>query len=712
MKKIIIVCLLFPCFGNAQIDPIALRQWKDLKYSMFIHFGIYSQLGGVWQGQQVSRGLSEQIQAHAGIYSDVYEDVAKQFNPEKWNPDSVALLAKSAGMGSVIITSKHHDGFAMFNSSHTDFDVVDATPYKKDIIAELSQACQRHQLKFGLYFSLIDWHFPQASPISSHNSDFITPEHHQFNMQQITELLTNYGTISELWFDMGSMSLSQSKEMRTLVHRLQPNCMIGSRIGNDQGDFTVMGDNQEPDYIIGVPWQSPASFFDETWGYRSWQNRSDQDEKVREKLTSLIRVASRGGNFLLNIGPKGNGSIVGYENDVLLRMGTWLRKNGGAIYNTRPDPFQVNFTWGAVTTSLRKLNLIVMKNPENRVIHLPGLKGVIKKTYVLSDGTKCKATKTETGVMITLPSSFNVSSEFKVLVLEFAGEFSVSPMNILKLDKHTVSLDNNNSFKYYSNSGIDYATRFTSTIKETWTFQPSADASIIPELFYTEEEKGIAIDLTVNDTTQTIKLTDGDKIPLVNKVASEEYGPLYLQGPFWSEIEGAHGIINEIDLNQPWPESQDKVWRAMPDWTNGHLCTLPADRESAYYVLQEIESTEDKKVMVKITSGDALTVWINGKQRYLQINPLKRDSVAHFIVLDLQRGKNQLLIKLFNNFQKRIHFAIDFSVPQVIYRKELPILNVKKNKLYSIDWKLHDPATPHQDMNVPNMQLILRHKGQ
>lgn len=708
MKKVFILCVLLSCNAKAQINSTSFQQWKDLKYSMFIHFGIYSQLGGVWEGKPISKGLSEQIQAHAGIYSDVYAAVAKDFNPIRWNPDSIALLAKAAGMGSIVITSKHHDGFAMFNSAHTDFDVVEATPYKKDIVAELSAACKRHNLKFGLYFSLIDWHFPQASPISSHNSDFITPEHHQFNMRQIKELLTNYGTISELWFDMGSMSMEQSKEMRELVHKLQPDCMIGSRIGNDQGDFTVMGDNQEPDYVIGVPWQSPASFFDETWGYRSWQKRMDQEEKMREKLTSLIRVVSRGGNFLLNIGPRGDGSVVDYEKDVLLAMGKWLKKNDAAIYNTNPDPFQVNFPWGSVTSTTNKLNLLVMKNPENRVIELPGLKGDIKRAYILGEGTKCKTTKTSQGVSVQLPSSFDVSKEFKTIVLEFANGFTVSPINILKLGAKDVSLNHDNSFKYYSNSGIDYATRYTSTIKEAWTVQSVENALYSLELFYSEEERDKTIDLTFNGSTQTVHLKDDEKVSLSDSTISPVYGPLYLQGPFWSGIEGAHGITKDIDTSKPWNESVNKPWQAMPEWRNGSLYTLSAGIENAYYVLQEIESNESKKLIVKITSGDALTVWLNGEQKYIQINQLKRDSVTHFVLLDLKNGKNQLLVKLFNNFHKEIHFSIDFSIPQVIYRKKLSNVELKKDKLYSVDWKLHNPDTPHQDMNLPNMQLVLR----
>jgi alpha-L-fucosidase len=180
MKLTACLCLLLTLFSSlhskAQQDPKKLQEWKDQKFSMFIHFGIYSVPAGIWDNKQISRGLSEQIQAHAGIYSDTYARIAKQFNPTNWNADSIALLAKNAGMRSIVITSKHHDGFCMFQSEHTNFDIVDATPYKRDILKQLAEACKRHALKFGIYFSLIDWHFPQASPISSHNSDYITPE--------------------------------------------------------------------------------------------------------------------------------------------------------------------------------------------------------------------------------------------------------------------------------------------------------------------------------------------------------------------------------------------------------------------------------------------------------------------------------------------------------------------------------------------------------
>ena len=154
----------------------------------------------------------KQIKGHARIPSGEYSELTKAFNPESWDPDAIALLAKDVGMRSIVITSKHHDGFSLFDTQYSTFDVVDATPYKRDIIKELSDACKRHGLKFGLYFSTIDWDFPEAMPFTStYNSDSIPPAHHEYNLNQVRELLTNYGEISEMWFDMGAPTFEQSR---------------------------------------------------------------------------------------------------------------------------------------------------------------------------------------------------------------------------------------------------------------------------------------------------------------------------------------------------------------------------------------------------------------------------------------------------------------------------------------------------------------------
>jgi hypothetical protein len=173
----------------------------------------------------------------------------------------------------------------------------------------------------------------------------VTPQHHEYSKAQVRELLTNYGAISELWFDMGSLDPCQSRELYNLVKSLQPDCMVSGRLGNDVYDFAVMADNKLPQTALHAPWQSAASMFPETWGYRSWQERGRVEDKVAEKLRSLIKVVSHGGNYLLNIGPASDGSVVPFEAEVIRSIGSWLRENGDAIYGAQPSPFDEEFEW-------------------------------------------------------------------------------------------------------------------------------------------------------------------------------------------------------------------------------------------------------------------------------------------------------------------------------------------------------------------------------
>lgn len=297
------------------------------RFSMFVHWGLYSVYGGVYRGKNIEWGYSEQIQSFAGIFSDWYARAAEQFSAKQWDADSIAVLAKSAGMDAIVFTSKHHDGFCMYNSKETDFTIMN-TPFGRDALKELSQACKRYGLNLGIYFSLIDWHYPPAYPISSHNADPITPEHHEYNKRQVKELLENYGTVSELWFDMGSLTREQSSELYNLVKSIQPNCRVSGRIGNDYGDFAVMPDNVIPDFVPNKPWQTAESVYKETWGYRSWQKHVPMKEKLAEKINSLKRVIGAGGNYLLNIGPTGGGAVTNYEKDLLLSIGKWIDSSG------------------------------------------------------------------------------------------------------------------------------------------------------------------------------------------------------------------------------------------------------------------------------------------------------------------------------------------------------------------------------------------------
>ena len=405
--------------------PSTIESWQNRRFGLFIHWGLYSLLGGVWEGKPIS-GYNEQIQAHSRIPNCDYAKLANDFNPVLWDPDAVVALAKAAGMKFIVITSKHHDGFSLFETAYSDFNVVSSTPYGKDIVEGLADACKRGGLEFGVYFSTIDWHFEGGTGMDFddeggiRNDNLIPEAHAAFNANQLTELMTKYGSISEVWFDMGSPTLDQSELFADTVHEHQPEAMVSGRVFNYQGDFTVMGDNEIPPYPLEEPWQSPASIYHETWGYRSWQKHDDLASKTKEHLKNLIRVVSRGGNYLLNIGPRGDGSIVEFEEDVLRDMGAWLAENQEAIEGTSPQPFR-NLDFGAATTCGNRLYLFLLSNPKDGRLVLPGLTNKILSARWLGNSSRSLVIRNSTyGAEIEVGEEVPTSL-IPVVVIELDG---------------------------------------------------------------------------------------------------------------------------------------------------------------------------------------------------------------------------------------------------------------------------------------------------
>ncbi|NGP45545.1 hypothetical protein G4V62_11470 [Bacillaceae bacterium SIJ1] len=277
-----------------------IANWEKLNYAMFIHWGLYSELGGNWNGEPVTKGYSEQIQMWADIPEEDYLEVAKQFSAEKFDPKAICQLAKDAGMKYIVFTTKHHDGFSMFKTKTTNYNLADMTPFGQDALQLLAEECQKQGLKLGLYYSLVDWH--QGHEFDYDNCNTIPESIEEVIKEQLQELLTQYGPLVEVWFDMGTPTLEQSKTFASLVYKYQPEATINSRIWNNIGDFRTLGDNEVPQVNLDGAWQTPASIYNATWGYRSWQKHVDFSEKLNELINYLIQVRSNGGNYLLNIG--------------------------------------------------------------------------------------------------------------------------------------------------------------------------------------------------------------------------------------------------------------------------------------------------------------------------------------------------------------------------------------------------------------------------
>ena len=488
----------------AQPDPrpnaATIQAWQDRKFGMFIHWGLYSIPAGVWNGQRITRGYSEQIQSHADIPKTEYEKLASQFNPDKWDPEAVVRLAKQAGMKFIVITSKHHDGFNMFATRQTNYNVVDATPYGKDVVKQLSEACARNGLKFGVYYSTIDWHYPDATTWTDDNNNDIPEKHADFNVRQLRELMSNYGPLSEIWFDMGNPTLEQSRRFASTVHGIQPECMVSGRVFHHQGDFAVMGDNRIPQIILDEPWQTPASIYSDTWGYRSWEERKDLPGKINEHILKLAEVAARGGNYLLNIGPRGDGSIVEFEADVLRGVGAWLDKNGEAIYGARPQPFR-RLDFGFATVKGARLYLLVRSWPADGLLRLPGLKNRIRSAWYLADRRRIQLRPESAGGVpaIRVAQRFE-TAPLTVVVADLDGAPTVTPPAIRPDAGGTITLTAAQADTWYNYNGGGYYDPPT-VYKRAWHFAATRKGRYRVEIYYNQVEPGTNIELVVDRRT-------------------------------------------------------------------------------------------------------------------------------------------------------------------------------------------------------------------
>lgn len=373
---------------GAQSDP-RLDWWREAKFGLFIHWGLYAIPAGKWQGEAVP-GLGEWIMLRARIPVADYEPLAAQFNPVKFDAAGWVALAKAAGQKYIVITSKHHDGFSLFHSHEGSYNMVEATPFGRDVIRELADECAKQGMRLGFYYSQTqDWHHPDGD---GNDWDFDESQKDfqgyidNYVKPHVRQLLTDYGPVAIIWFDTPKgISRDQSQELLDLCNELQPDCLVCGRLGNTLGDYASARDNQIPSHLVQeVDWETPATIND-TWGFKvndhNWKS-------TKELIQKLVDIVSKGGNYLLNVGPTAEGEIPQPSIDRLQEMGAWLAVNGESIYGVRPGPIQGE-AWCRSTCTADKLYLHVLDWPADGKIAVNGIDPSYASTaYFLRDVEK------------------------------------------------------------------------------------------------------------------------------------------------------------------------------------------------------------------------------------------------------------------------------------------------------------------------------------
>jgi alpha-L-fucosidase len=488
MKKLnlfaILIFLVFNTFNslNAQ-SPTRTSWFEEARFGMFIHWGLYSAAEGIWKGENLRylNNYAEWIRYRNRISKEEYRELAKRFDWENINPEEWVIQAKKAGMKYIIMTSKHHDGVAIWDTKIGDYSLSKLAGVNRDVIKELSDACQKHNMKLGFYYShWIDWEHPYAWDHNLELTKSVSPQ--QFNtywqekaIPQLRELLTNYGDIAVMWFDMWIpyeqtiFKKEQLEQAVKLIRELQPNCLINSRLGLPTDaefvDFQTLGDNVFASEYIDHPWETPGTIA-HSWGYSAYEKEWKSTSQIFE---SLISNVSLNGGLTLNIGPRADGKIP-YESITRLNdIGQWLNTYGEAVYGTKGTPLRAkNFDWGYLTSQNSEnkslLYAHVFNWPLDKKLRITGVKSDPSSIYLMDGKTLKKLNFIKKGSIIHIDLPKHASDNFVSLIkLDFAQqvEFDLdivaeSSFGGFSLNSKNISNKNNQELRSYDGKRPDH----------------------------------------------------------------------------------------------------------------------------------------------------------------------------------------------------------------------------------------------------------------